>query len=148
MWLEWEKGRMRLRQRSSPQAWMGVGQQWQAPLRDVGCLLCRLRLDRNQPGVVDAQPGQRIRLTCHAEGFPPPTIEWQRDGQTLSSPRFVQLLSPPCCVAPSPTLPPSVQAGGRRSCQAASLVSQGLSRDGAAERRVSGPFQSVVRRQG
>lgn len=25
MWLEWEKGRMRLRQRSSPQARMGVG---------------------------------------------------------------------------------------------------------------------------
>ncbi|XP_042636957.1 papilin [Orycteropus afer afer] len=47
----------------------------------------RLRLDRNQPGVVDASPGQRARLTCHAEGFPPPTIEWQKDGQTLSSPR-------------------------------------------------------------
>ncbi|XP_019588925.2 papilin [Rhinolophus sinicus] len=48
----------------------------------------RVRLDRNKPGVVDAQPGQRIRLTCRAEGFPPPTIEWQRDGQTLSSPRY------------------------------------------------------------
>ncbi|XP_027945697.1 papilin isoform X1 [Eumetopias jubatus] len=47
----------------------------------------RLLLDRNQPGVVDAQPGQRIRLTCRAEGFPPPAIEWQRDGQPLSSPR-------------------------------------------------------------
>lgn len=50
----------------------------------------RLRLDHNQPGVVDAHPGQRIRLTCRAEGFPPPTIEWQRDGQTLSSPRYQQ----------------------------------------------------------
>ncbi|XP_004754894.2 papilin isoform X5 [Mustela putorius furo] len=47
----------------------------------------RLLLDRNQPRVVDAQPGQRARLTCRAEGFPPPTIEWQRDGQPLSSPR-------------------------------------------------------------
>ncbi|XP_037357738.1 papilin [Talpa occidentalis] len=47
----------------------------------------RLHLDRNQPGVVDAHPGQRVRLTCRAEGFPPPTIEWQREGQLLSSPR-------------------------------------------------------------
>ncbi|XP_054571909.1 papilin [Eptesicus fuscus] len=50
----------------------------------------RLRLDQSQPGVVDAHPGQRIRLTCRTEGFPPPTIEWQRDGQTLSSPRHQQ----------------------------------------------------------
>ncbi|XP_024853900.1 papilin isoform X3 [Bos taurus] len=49
--------------------------------------LTRVRLDRSQPGVLDAQPGQRVRLTCRAEGFPPPTIEWQRDGQPLSSPR-------------------------------------------------------------
>ncbi|KAM4853982.1 papilin [Thomomys bottae] len=47
----------------------------------------RLRLDRTQPGVVDASPGQRIVLTCRAEGFPPPIIEWQRDGQPVSSPR-------------------------------------------------------------
>lgn len=47
----------------------------------------RLRLDRNQPRVVDAHPGQRTRLTCRAEGFPPAAIEWQRDGQPLSSPR-------------------------------------------------------------
>ncbi|XP_070106135.1 papilin isoform X5 [Equus caballus] len=47
----------------------------------------RLHLDRNQPGVVDAHPGQQIRLICRAEGFPPPAIEWQRDGQPLSSPR-------------------------------------------------------------
>uniref|UniRef100_G3SMX7 Papilin, proteoglycan like sulfated glycoprotein n=1 Tax=Loxodonta africana TaxID=9785 RepID=G3SMX7_LOXAF len=47
----------------------------------------RLRLDQNQPGVVDASPGQWIRLTCRAEGFPPPAIEWQKDGQSLSSPR-------------------------------------------------------------
>ncbi|XP_076407132.1 papilin isoform X1 [Peromyscus maniculatus bairdii] len=47
----------------------------------------RLRLDRTQPGVVDASPGQQIRLTCHAEVFPTPIIEWQRDGQLVSSPR-------------------------------------------------------------
>lgn len=58
-------------------------------------LFCRLRLDRTQPGVVDASPGQRIRLTCRAEGFPVPTIEWQRDGQLVSSPRF----SPSCCLS-------------------------------------------------
>ncbi|XP_054423289.1 papilin isoform X2 [Pteronotus mesoamericanus] len=50
----------------------------------------RLRLDQNQPAMVDAHPGQRIRLTCRAEGFPPAAIEWQRDGQTLSSPRHQQ----------------------------------------------------------
>ncbi|XP_053459395.1 papilin isoform X3 [Nycticebus coucang] len=48
----------------------------------------RLRLDRNQAKVVDASPGQQIRLTCHAEGFPPPVIEWHRDGQPVSSPRY------------------------------------------------------------
>ncbi|XP_055989319.1 papilin [Sorex fumeus] len=48
----------------------------------------RLRLDRNQPGVVDAHPGQQILLPCRAEGDPPPTIEWQRDGQTLYPPRY------------------------------------------------------------
>lgn len=55
--------------------------------------------------MLDAQPGQRVRLTCRAEGFPPPTIEWQRDGQPLSSPRFVQL--------PSPVLPPAPPCLGR-----------------------------------
>ena len=69
------------------------GRQGRSPLAAERCLLCRVRLDRSQPGVLDAQPGQRVRLTCRAEGFPPPTIEWQRDGQPLSSPRFVQLPS-------------------------------------------------------
>lgn len=85
---------MGLVQRPRPQAWMGMGRQWQGALRALG-LFFRLRLDQNQPGVVDARPGQRIRLTCRAEGYPPPAIEWQRDGQTLSSPRFVRLLSLP-----------------------------------------------------
>lgn len=67
-------------------------------------LFCRLRLDRTQPGVVDASPGQRIRLTCRAEGFPVPTIEWQRDGQLVSSPRFIH--PPPAvlsCCQPHPS---------------------------------------------
>ncbi|XP_058511180.1 papilin [Ochotona princeps] len=51
----------------------------------------RLRLDQNQPGTVEVSAGQQARLSCRAEGFPPPTIEWHRDGQLLSSPRH-QLL--------------------------------------------------------
>ncbi|XP_049626236.1 papilin [Suncus etruscus] len=47
----------------------------------------RLRLDRNQPGVVDAYPGQQAHLPCRAEGHPPPVIEWQWDGQVVSSRR-------------------------------------------------------------
>lgn len=94
--------------------WGGQGQQ--RALR-LGCLFCRLRLDQSQPGVVDAHPGQRIRLTCRTEGFPPPTIEWQRDGQTLSSPRSGQLLPLPAV----PTRPAGVtgQSGSWRwSCWA------------------------------
>lgn len=91
---------MRLVQRSRPHAWMGMGGSSRGPLRAVGCLSCRLRLDQSQPGVVDAHPGQRIRLTCRTEGFPPPTIEWQRDGQTLSSPRLVR--SSPLPAVPTP----------------------------------------------
>lgn len=74
-------------------------------LAGAGRLFHRLRLDRNQPGVVEAYPGQQIRLTCRAEGFPPPTIEWQRDGQRLASPRSVdrgpgkEALRPVCAAA-------------------------------------------------
>lgn len=107
---------MRLVQRSRPHAWMGMGGaggRQQGPPQGCGCLFCRLRLDQSQPGVVDAHPGQRIRLTCRTEGFPPPTIEWQRDGQTLSSPRSGQLLSPPC--RPHPTLCRPVGEGAASS---------------------------------
>lgn len=71
-------------------------------------LFCRLRLDRTQPGVVDASPGQRVRLTCRAEGFPVPTIEWQRDGQLVSSPRFIQPL-----LLPSPVSSHTPSHGGQ-----------------------------------
>ncbi|KFO24233.1 papilin isoform X2 [Fukomys damarensis] len=47
----------------------------------------RLRLDHTQPGVVDTNPGQQVRLSCRAEGFPSPVIQWQRDGQPVASPR-------------------------------------------------------------
>ncbi|XP_044515907.1 papilin [Gracilinanus agilis] len=50
----------------------------------------RLSFDRNQPGVVDASVGQRVQLPCRTFGYPPPVIEWQKDGQPLSSPRHHQ----------------------------------------------------------
>ncbi|XP_020841996.1 papilin isoform X2 [Phascolarctos cinereus] len=50
----------------------------------------RLSFDRNQPGVVDATVGQRVQLPCRAFGYPPPVIEWQKDGQPPSSPRHQQ----------------------------------------------------------
>ncbi|KAK2496480.1 hypothetical protein MC885_013133 [Smutsia gigantea] len=71
----------------------------------------RLRLDRNQPGVVDAHPGQRIRLVCHAEGFPRPIMEWQRDGQPLSSGRYQ--LQPDGSLVISPV---AVEDGGFYAC--------------------------------
>ncbi|XP_062947956.1 papilin isoform X2 [Cynocephalus volans] len=73
----------------------------------------RLRLDRNQPRVVDASPGQRIRLTCRAEGFPPPAIEWQRDGQLVSSPRHQ--LQPDGSLVISPV---AMEDGGFYTCVA------------------------------
>lgn len=134
---------MRLVQRSRPHAWMGMGGQQQGPPQGCGCLFCRLRLDQSQPGVVDAHPGQRIRLTCRTEGFPPPTIEWQRDGQTLSSPRSGQLLSPPC--RPHPTLCRPVGEGA-----ASSHWPVRGSRDGAAGQKAPWAFaeQSVDRGAG
>uniref|UniRef100_A0A5F8G3E5 Papilin n=1 Tax=Monodelphis domestica TaxID=13616 RepID=A0A5F8G3E5_MONDO len=53
-------------------------------------MLYRLSFDRNQPGVVDANIGQRVQLPCRTSGYPPPVIEWQKDGQPLSSPRHQQ----------------------------------------------------------
>ncbi|XP_057344319.1 LOW QUALITY PROTEIN: papilin [Manis pentadactyla] len=73
----------------------------------------RLRLDRNQPGVVDAHPGQRIRLVCRAEGLPRPTMEWQRDGQPLSSGRYQ--LQPDGSLVISPV---AVEDGGFYACVA------------------------------
>uniref|UniRef100_A0A8C0I861 Papilin, proteoglycan like sulfated glycoprotein n=1 Tax=Bubo bubo TaxID=30461 RepID=A0A8C0I861_BUBBB len=54
------------------------------------CGLCRLRMDKSEPSVVEANVGERIRLPCTVEASPALTIEWQKDGQPLSSPRHRQ----------------------------------------------------------
>uniref|UniRef100_A0A8D0G111 Papilin n=1 Tax=Sphenodon punctatus TaxID=8508 RepID=A0A8D0G111_SPHPU len=50
----------------------------------------RLRLYKNEPSVVDANIGERVRLPCRVEASPTLTIEWQKDGQPLSSLRHRQ----------------------------------------------------------
>ncbi|KFV67467.1 Papilin, partial [Dryobates pubescens] len=54
------------------------------------CGLCRLRMDKSEPSVVEASIGERVRLPCTVEASPALTIEWQKDGQPLSSPRHRQ----------------------------------------------------------
>ncbi|NXU27384.1 PPN protein, partial [Thalassarche chlororhynchos] len=50
----------------------------------------RLRMDKSEPSVVEAKVGERVRLPCTVEASPALTIEWQKDGQPLSSPRHRQ----------------------------------------------------------
>ncbi|NXX54847.1 PPN protein, partial [Scopus umbretta] len=50
----------------------------------------RLRMDKSEPSVVEANVGERVRLPCTVEASPALTIEWQKDGQLLSSPRHRQ----------------------------------------------------------
>ncbi|NXC71351.1 PPN protein, partial [Anhinga anhinga] len=50
----------------------------------------RLRMDKSEPSVVEANVGERVRLPCAVEASPTLTIEWQKDGQPLSSPRHRQ----------------------------------------------------------
>ncbi|NXM53236.1 PPN protein, partial [Illadopsis cleaveri] len=50
----------------------------------------RLKMDKNEPTVVEANVGERVRLPCTVEASPTLTIEWQKDGQPLSSPRHRQ----------------------------------------------------------
>ncbi|NXJ02217.1 PPN protein, partial [Psophia crepitans] len=50
----------------------------------------RLRMDKSEPSVVEANVGERVRLPCTVEASPTLTIEWQKDGQPLSSPRHRQ----------------------------------------------------------
>ncbi|NXJ31915.1 PPN protein, partial [Ciconia maguari] len=50
----------------------------------------RLRMDKSEPSVVKANIGERVRLPCTVEASPALTIEWQKDGQPLSSPRHRQ----------------------------------------------------------
>ncbi|NWR70372.1 PPN protein, partial [Centropus unirufus] len=50
----------------------------------------RLRMDKSEPSVVEANVGERVRLPCRVEASPALTIEWQKDGQPLSSSRHRQ----------------------------------------------------------
>uniref|UniRef100_A0A8B9C3X5 Papilin n=1 Tax=Anser brachyrhynchus TaxID=132585 RepID=A0A8B9C3X5_9AVES len=49
-----------------------------------------LKMDKSEPSVVEASVGERVRLPCAVEASPALTIEWQKDGQPLSSPRHRQ----------------------------------------------------------
>ncbi|XP_074853207.1 papilin isoform X2 [Carettochelys insculpta] len=53
-------------------------------------LVYRLRMDKNEPSVVDAHIGERVRLPCAVEASPALTIQWQKDGQPVSSSRHRQ----------------------------------------------------------
>ncbi|NWW39094.1 PPN protein, partial [Panurus biarmicus] len=53
-------------------------------------LAYRLKMDKSEPTVVEAIVGERVRLPCTVEASPVLTIEWQKDGQPLSSPRHRQ----------------------------------------------------------
>ncbi|KAF7251494.1 Papilin [Varanus komodoensis] len=53
-------------------------------------IIYRLKMYKNEPTVVDANIGERVRLPCRVEASPSLTIEWQKDGQPISSPRHRQ----------------------------------------------------------
>ncbi|NWI02089.1 PPN protein, partial [Tichodroma muraria] len=53
-------------------------------------LTYRLKMDKSEPTVVEANVGERVRLPCTVEASPALTIEWQKDGHPLSSPRHRQ----------------------------------------------------------
>ncbi|NXR18212.1 PPN protein, partial [Cinclus mexicanus] len=53
-------------------------------------LTYRLKMGKSEPTVVEATVGERVRLPCTVEASPALTIEWQKDGQPLSSPRHRQ----------------------------------------------------------
>ncbi|NXH51668.1 PPN protein, partial [Rhabdornis inornatus] len=53
-------------------------------------LAYRLKMDKSEPTVVEANVGERVRLPCTVEASPALIIEWQKDGQPLSSPRHKQ----------------------------------------------------------
>ncbi|XP_034968720.1 papilin isoform X1 [Zootoca vivipara] len=50
----------------------------------------RLKMYKNEPSIVNANIGERVRLPCRVEALPSVTIEWQKDGQPISSPRHRQ----------------------------------------------------------
>uniref|UniRef100_A0A7M4FQK1 Papilin n=1 Tax=Crocodylus porosus TaxID=8502 RepID=A0A7M4FQK1_CROPO len=49
-----------------------------------------LIMAEEEPSVVDANIGERVRLPCRVEASPALTIQWQKDGQPLSSSRHRQ----------------------------------------------------------
>ncbi|XP_061467221.1 papilin isoform X2 [Rhineura floridana] len=49
-----------------------------------------LKMYKNEPSIVNANIGERVRLPCRVEALPSLTIEWQKDGQPISSPRHRQ----------------------------------------------------------
>ncbi|XP_062973702.1 papilin isoform X2 [Elgaria multicarinata webbii] len=53
-------------------------------------IIYRLKMSKNEPSVVDANIGERVRLPCRVEASPSLTIKWQKDGQPISSPRYRQ----------------------------------------------------------
>ncbi|NXI14665.1 PPN protein, partial [Irena cyanogastra] len=53
-------------------------------------LIYRLKMDKSEPTVVEAGVGETVRLPCTVEASPALTIEWQKDGQPLSSLRHRQ----------------------------------------------------------
>ncbi|NXG74017.1 PPN protein, partial [Baryphthengus martii] len=53
-------------------------------------LTYRLRMDKSEPSVVEANIGERVRLPCTVEASPTLTIEWQKERRPLSSPRHRQ----------------------------------------------------------
>ncbi|XP_007428164.1 papilin isoform X1 [Python bivittatus] len=50
----------------------------------------RLKMYTNEPSIVDASVGEQVRLPCRVEASPSLTIEWQKDGRPISSPRHRQ----------------------------------------------------------
>ncbi|KGL86288.1 Papilin, partial [Charadrius vociferus] len=60
------------------------------PVKALLCSATPLRMDKSEPSVVEANVGERVRLPCTVEASPALTIEWQKDGQPLSSPRHRQ----------------------------------------------------------
>uniref|UniRef100_H3ALS1 Papilin, proteoglycan like sulfated glycoprotein n=1 Tax=Latimeria chalumnae TaxID=7897 RepID=H3ALS1_LATCH len=48
----------------------------------------RLSVDRTDPSLVDARPGQTVKLLCRADASPSLTIEWRKDDKAVSSASF------------------------------------------------------------
>uniref|UniRef100_H3ALS2 Papilin, proteoglycan like sulfated glycoprotein n=1 Tax=Latimeria chalumnae TaxID=7897 RepID=H3ALS2_LATCH len=47
-----------------------------------------LSVDRTDPSLVDARPGQTVKLLCRADASPSLTIEWRKDDKAVSSASF------------------------------------------------------------